>query len=238
VPGYGVPDEVSWYERWGAPLSPDLVVLTIFVGNDLRDALPGRKPTVIDGLLVMPGFDPSQLGYWLFHHSHLYVALKTSPLGAAARRLLGRPSPMEHAEVALELQVAAKGEPGEIERVGGAATEEALRRLVAALPAGRLAVVVLPSQIQVDPEAWRRALAEHQLDPARHDAARPTRWFLDLCARHGVPALDLSAPLAAAVARGERTYYRMDPHLTVAGNDLAAREVARFVAERLAASNR
>ena len=41
APGYGVPDEVAWYERWGVPLRPDVVVIAPFLANDLQDASPG-----------------------------------------------------------------------------------------------------------------------------------------------------------------------------------------------------
>jgi lysophospholipase L1-like esterase len=235
VPGYGVPDDVSWYEGWGAPLAPDLVLLTVYVGNDLADAMPGQRATVIDGLLVVPGFDPGDLGFWLFHHSQLYVLLKTSPAGDAARRLLGRPIPLERAALAGELSQYARGAPSEIERVGGAATEEAVRRLAAAVPAGRLAAVLLPSPLAFDAAAWRDTLAAQSLDPNGYDPDRPTRWFLELFERYRIPAFDLTAALSASAARSERVYYPLDRHLNPAGYDLAAAEVAGFVAERLGA---
>lgn len=233
LPGYGVPDEESWYERWGRPLAPDLVVLTLFTGNDLQDAMPGRRASVIDGLLVIPGASPSTLGYWLFHHSHLYVMLKTSPLGAAMRRVLGRPAPHEQAEGRTEMALYATAGGTEVERVGGAATEAALRSLAAALPPGRLVAVLLPSLVTVDPAVWQESLAAYGLDPAAHDPTRLARWFGALCARQGIPVLDLAPAFAAAIARGEKIYYRLDRHLTPAGYDLAGAEIARFVAPRL-----
>lgn len=235
VPGYGVPDDVSWYETWGAPLAPDLVLLTVYVGNDLADAMPGQRASVIDGLLVVPGFSPNDLTFWLFHHSQLYVMLKTSAAGDVARRLLGRPTPLERSALAVELSQYRKGAPSEPERVGGAATEAAVRRLVEGLPRGRLAAVLLPSPLVFDSALWRSTLAAQALDPDDYDGARPTRWFLDLFDREGIPALDLTAPLSAASERGERIYYPFDRHLRPAGYDLTAREVARFVAERFPA---
>ncbi|MFL6232768.1 MAG: SGNH/GDSL hydrolase family protein, partial [Thermoanaerobaculia bacterium] len=52
APGYGVPDETAWFERWGKPLAPDVILVTVFVGNDLQDAVPGPKPAAVDGALV------------------------------------------------------------------------------------------------------------------------------------------------------------------------------------------
>ena len=33
VPGYGLPDEVAWFERWGRPLDPDVILVMVFIGN-------------------------------------------------------------------------------------------------------------------------------------------------------------------------------------------------------------
>ena len=235
VPGYSVPDAVAWFEAWGAPLAPDLVVLTVFVGNDLLDAMPENRASVIGGRLVVPGADPNSLRSWLYDHSHLYVLLKNSPAGDPIRRALGRPVPHERAEAKEMMSLYAKGAPSEIERVGGAATEEAVRRLVGALPAGHVVAALLPAVIEVDPELWSRNLAAHGLDPEQYDRTRIARWFAALFSRHGVATLDLAPPFAAAIARGEKIYFEHDPHLTPAGYDLAAAEVAPFVAERIAA---
>ncbi|MGB5658736.1 MAG: hypothetical protein WBO54_04570, partial [Thermoanaerobaculia bacterium] len=35
IPAFGVPDAESWFRRHGADLDPDVVVLAIFLGNDL-----------------------------------------------------------------------------------------------------------------------------------------------------------------------------------------------------------
>jgi lysophospholipase L1-like esterase len=233
VPGYGVPDEASWYTAWGRRLDADLVVLLVFVGNDLQDAVPGRRASVIDGLLVIPGASPSTLGFWLYHHSELYVLLKTSPAGDLARRLLGRPTPHERAQGAEEMSLYATGEPTETEQVGGAATARAVRELAAAMPPPRLVAVLVPSLVSIDPKLWRETLAAYGLDPSRHDPGRLAGWFRALFEREGIPTLDLAPALAAALARGERVYYPLDRHLTPAGYDLAALEVARFVAPRL-----
>lgn len=233
VPGFGVPDEAAWFAAWGAPLAPDLVVLTIFVGNDLQDATPGLpRAMAVDGVLVIEGESPGSLSRWLYYHSQLYVLIKTSPAGDAVRRALGRRTPRDRAEVAAEMTLYSDGPPSPIERDGGAMTAAAIGDLVAHPGAGRVAAVLVPSLLQVDPVEWRKTLAARRLDPRAHDAARPTKLLVDLCARHDVPVLDLSAPFAAAIARGERIYYPIDRHLTPAGYDLTAAEVARFLSER------
>ena len=56
IPAIGVPQEVRWLERHGLGFDPDLVLLAMFIGNDLRDAKAGSDHwTVIDGHLAPPG---------------------------------------------------------------------------------------------------------------------------------------------------------------------------------------
>ena len=234
VPGYSVPDDVSWYEKWGAPLAPDLVVLLAFAGNDLQDAMPGARATVIGGELVVPGGKTGGLGPWLFRHSHLYVLLKSSPLGALGRKLLGKPAPHESASVAAELSLYAREGANEIYRVGGAATENAIDRLLVELPAARIVGVVLPSDLAVHPEVFAKALAGNRLDPAAYDVDRLSSWFRDLFARRGIAVVDLTRRLATGEANGERLYYPLDRHLTPAGYDVAAREITAAIASSAA----
>ena len=65
----------------------------------------------------------------------------------------------------------------------------------------------------------------------RSDPARPRRIFSELLERCGIPWLDLTGPIAAALAEGETIYYRQDRHWTAGGHALAARHLARFVWE-------
>jgi lysophospholipase L1-like esterase len=233
VPGFGVPDEVAWFQRWGWPLDPDVIVLAVFVANDLQDAAPGApKAVAVDGSLMMQGEKKSSLARWLYYHSHLYVLLKTSALGGAVRRLLGAPAPLETRELRSELDLYAKrGLPKEL-RDGAAATERAAGGLARSAGGARLLAVVIPSLLQVDPARWRAGLERFGLDPAGYDPARPNRLFRAIFARQGIPVLDLTQPFAAAVRREERIYYPIDQHLTPAGYRRMAEEVAGALAPR------
>ncbi len=227
VPGYGVPDETAWFARWGRPLAPDVVLVTVFIGNDLQDAAPGGpKVAVVDGALVAPGERGHTLSRWLYYHSHLFVLLKSSSLGGALRRLAGRPEPLETRELRAELDLYAKGTPSAMVAGGAAATEAAVAGLVAEAGPARILAVLIPSLVQVDPRRWEANLARFALDPARYDRDRPNAIFRALFARHGVPVLDLTPTFASAIARGERIYYPIDQHLTPAGYELTARQVA------------
>jgi len=230
APGYGVPDEAAWFARWGKPLAPDVVLVTVFIGNDLQDAAPGAaQVTVVEGALVAPGERGHTLSRWLYYHSHLFVLLKSSSLGGALRRLLGRPEPLETRELRAEFDLYAKGPPSAMVAGGAAATEAAVAGLVANAGQTKILAVLIPSLVQVDPRRWEANLKRFARDPAHYDRDRPNALFRALFARHGVPVLDLTPTFASAIARGERIYFPIDQHLTPAGYQLTARQVAAAI---------
>jgi lysophospholipase L1-like esterase len=226
APGYGVPDEVAWFERWGRPLAPDVILVAVFVGNDLQDAAPGPKPMAVDGALVMPGESTGSLSRWLYYHSQLFVLLKNSSLGASLRRLLGRPEPLEARQQREEFALYARDAPSETVRQGAAATEQAVAQLAASAGKARVLAVIIPSLIQVDPHRWQANLRRFGLDPSRYDRGRPNRIFQGIFGRHGIPVLDLTEPFTRDLARGGKIYYAIDQHLTPAGYALTARQIA------------
>jgi hypothetical protein len=231
APGYGVPDEAAWFERWGRPLAPDLVLVAVFIGNDLQDAVPGPKPMAVDGALAMPGERAGSLSRWLYYHSQLFVLLKNSSLGGSLRRLLGRPEPLETRQQREEFSIYDKGDLPEPIRQGAAATDQAVLQLAAVAGKARIVAVILPSLVQVDPNRWQANLKRFGLDPSRYDKDRPNRLFREIFARHGIPVIDLTGSFTGAIARGEKIYYEIDQHLTPAGYALAAREVAAGAVE-------
>jgi lysophospholipase L1-like esterase len=227
APGFSVPDETAWFQRWGRPLEPDVILLAVFVGNDLQDAAPGGpKVVVADGALLVEGEKGRSLSRWLYYHSHLYVLLKSSALGGPLRRLLGLPEPLETRQLRSEMELYAKDRPSKIALEGGAATEKAVAGLVESAGGARILAVIIPSLVQVDSTRWQASLKRFGLEPRSYDSDQPTRLFREIFARHGVPALDLTGPFTEAIRRGEEIYYPIDQHLTPAGYRLMAQAVA------------
>jgi len=221
APGFGVPDAVAWYERYGIELDPDVVVLAVFLANDLQDASPDQpKVAVVDGQLVVPG-ETGGLRRWVYYHSHLFRLLKSSVLEGRVRTLLGLREPWAVRELRSEFAMYSPNLPPELRR-GAEVTEQA----VAQLAGRRVLAVLIPSLPQVDPAKWSAVLAQLGLDPARHDPLRPNRLFRGIFERHGVPVLDLTGTFRKAVGEGRRIYYPIDQHLTPEGYELMARSVA------------
>jgi len=226
APGYGVPDEVGWYEAWGVPLRPDVVVIAPFLANDLQDAEPGSVVRVVDGELVV-GNQRGGPRRWLYYHSHLFRLLKSSLFEGALRERLGLAEPWARRQRRAELALYEPTLPADL-AAGASATEVAIARLarLAAEQHARVIAVLVPSLPQVDPRQWVALHRELGVDAKGHDPRRPNHLFAAMFERHGIAVVDPTEALAAAVARGETVYYPRDQHLTPAGYDLLAREVA------------
>lgn len=237
IPAFGVPDAESWFRRHGADLDPDVVVLAIFLGNDLVDASPDREEILlVDGLLV-PSQSADGLRAWLHRHSHLFVAVKgllEQPGFQPLRAKLGLREPWRTRTLREELGVY-KQSAGQDMKPAIDATDEALGRLVDLSEelGFELFAMLIPSEIQLDPDRWLSSLTGLGLAPTDYDPSTPTRIFEDLLARHEIPTLDLAPQFSAGLGQGEKLYFRLDRHWTTAGHSLAADELARFLAPHL-----
>lgn len=224
APGFGVPDAVAWYEQYGVQLDPDIVVLAVFLANDLQDAAPDQpKVAVVDGQLVVPG-ETGGPRRWLYYHSHLFRLFKSSVLEGGLRKRLGLREPWAVRELRSEFSMYS---PNLAEELRGGV--EATERAVARLEGKKVLAVLVPSLPQVDPAKWNAVLAQLGLDPAQHDPLRPNRLFRGIFERHGVPVLDLTGTFRKAVGEGKRIYYPVDQHLTPEGYELMARAVGEAV---------
>lgn len=228
APGFGVPDAVAWYERYGIELDLDAVVIAVFLANDLQDASPDQpKVAVVDGALVVPG-ETGGPRRWLYYHSHLFRLLKSSVLEGRVRSLLGLKEPWAVRELRSEFSLYEPCLPAEL-KAGAEATERSVAKLasLARSRSTRVLAVLVPSLPQVDPAQWQAVLAQLGLDPARHDRRRPNRLLREIFARHRVPVLDLTDDFEKALGEGKRIYYPIDQHLTPEGYALMARLVSR-----------
>ena len=234
IPGVGVPHEVRWLERHGLLLAPDVVVLAIFLGNDLSDATDAWGHWEIrDGQLVAPG-SSTGVRHWLYFHSHLFVLLKNAvpaglQRGIRARLGMGEPVRVREARQALALYAR---NPADTLTEGIQNTGTALDRLLEATqPRGvQVAAVLIPELAQVVPARWEQVLQQLAVDPVAYDRQAPNRIFAALLAERGIATLDLTPSLSAAEARGEQLYFRNDRHWTPAGHAHAAEALAAFLA--------
>lgn len=239
IPAIGVPQAVRWLERHGLAAEPDLVLLVIFVGNDLRDAVPDYDNWAVrDGQLAAPtGYSP--IKEWLFNNIHLYALLKTALPAGVQQRLraalgMGEPWSLRYAREVFQIY-----DPGvpPLVRQGIERTDAAIGQLTALAVEHHFAVaaMLVPDIVQLDDARWRATLEHLGLVGADRDPRQPNRLLVERLERHGVPTLDLIDAFDVAFDRGEPLYFPTDRHWTVEGHALAGRELARFLMPRIQA---
>jgi lysophospholipase L1-like esterase len=235
IGGFGVPDEVAWFEHYGMDLHPDVIVLGIFTGNDLQDAAPDRPRTfVIDGdILDEAELHRSRFFHWLFQHSQLFALVKYSipqSIDRPLRRALHMPEPGAIRGLREEMALYDPRNRPAAERAG-AASEAAIRHLLDLTRADHpaLAAILLPSKLQADERQWNQTLRELGLAPSAADRTLPNEVFSGVLARCGVPMLDLTPAFSAEIRKGRTLFFPEDQHFTAAGHRLVADRTVAFL---------
>jgi hypothetical protein len=201
---------------------PDLVLVSVFVGNDVTETLPTPR-----------NLDPRQFSLYLLLTRSWRLAQEQgrqgeSPGGSATGRLPARGmSPQTFAEVeARRLAVCQKRPARGIDRKW--------RRALADLDAMvndcrrqgvRLAVVLIPDEFQANSAVLHLALREANMSRGDLDIEFPQKRLKEFFAQRGVPCLDL----LPAFRDQPGTYAPRDTHWNEKGNRLAAVEIARWL---------
>jgi len=94
-------------------------------------------------------------------------------------------------------------------------------------------VVLSPSHVQVSRALLEEGARSAGINAAELDVAIPQRRLTAFLAARGVPVLDLLPAFARAAREHDPDgfYLNNDTHWSVAGNEIAAQAVARFVAD-------
>ena len=224
------------------PLQPDVVIVDLFIGNDLHLDSPRGLPS--DWL--EPWLDVDRLLLLKIPRRLLSVAREQEgDLGAlpgpAARTdasspapwltdpLLEPPSFTEEAFARLEQRRAREAclpdEPPDWDALFACLLE--MRRACGTTPFG---VMLIPDEFQVEDTTWE--LARAGVDGERFDRDRPQRVLTAWLAEQGIPCLDLLPALLRVppLADGRRHLYHLrDTHFNARGNAVAGDELAQFL---------
>lgn len=216
TPGYTHHQQIRWLRKYGTAFEPDLVGVG-FVLNDLHPVLHSFR--IEDGRIVgtAPGFNPeaeaSVEGSWIALARRSYAALwlkdRFSVLGRLAELTQSDGYTFEYRP---DFANAWKEAPWQ-------AVEKRLAEAVdlAAERDFRLAVWLFP---------YAQQLRADYLARDRDYVLLPQRRLAEICARLGLPLLDLTPTL------GAEDFLPDDVHLTASGRARAAAAIAAFLAER------
>jgi SGNH hydrolase-like domain, acetyltransferase AlgX len=222
VSGAGPREYREILERDVWPVNPDVVLVAIFVGNDITEAMP--RPRSLDprqhALYLL-----CQRGWKLARAAWQDSAAVTAP--PSDRLAVPALSPQIFREVeARRLAVCLKTTSPSIEKKWRSACND-LEAIVQSCRRRQVAlrIVLIPDEFQVNELVLRDALAEAGLTPEQVDLDGPQRRLQAFFAERGVPCLDL----LPAFRKVPNTYAPCDTHWNVAGNHLAAREIALWL---------
>lgn len=242
------PDTYYLYlKREGLALQPDLVVVGVFVGNDLdsdaafenewvetdAEGLPLRirnTQSQVVGHNLLPRDIPLRYRTPVLHRLHLFQAvadawwaLKPMVMSAAPAWL-----PVVHAAQTPEEQVPY------IYRAQYAERTERVRARVESVFAGmkRLAdaagvpivFMIIPDRVQLSATAFAGLPAE---------VGKPQRLLIEFFEREGMAYVDL-LPWLREQAGGGELYFPLDAHWNARGHGLAAERLSMLVSDRLA----
>ena len=244
--GYGPENEVGVLRSAALRISPDLVVLCFYVGNDVTGvALRGE---VLGGELYFTrSNDPL---HDLLRRSRLFVLAERALINAWRLRNLekqrGRGAdeePVDPFAPTLYYRLIQKKRLPVYETPTAAGTERLWRRAESALAAFDSLcaaagvpwiLLLIPTEEQVDERVRGRVLESLSADTARYDFDAPQRRLRAFAAARGIDALDL-LPAFRAAGDEPRLYIPNDTHWNREGNALAGSILADRIAGMLPA---
>jgi lysophospholipase L1-like esterase len=229
VQGYGPVEEYLFYREVAATLRPDIVILTLYAGNDAVEAAnsgyrlrgPGPSLPVDESLSTYERF--TQWRRRAIRRSMVLQVTRLRITAAVDRFGWQRP------EVDLPLRAYLPEAPPEI--TGGLKVmAEAVSRLdvLARKQGARLIILLLPARFQVDDEDFRRLRDGVARLGETLERDRATERFKAVLGETGVPVLDVLPALRHA-AEGTAVFMRSTAHFTPLGHETIAREIQRYL---------
>ena len=227
VQGYGPVQELLFFRSILPVVEPDIVVETLFVGNDAEDAassealFDGRAPPV----LATAHEAASTRLRRLVRRSMVLQVLRLRVVAATARftRTAGLPEPPLQSYAAHPAPRIARG-LAVVRRVVEAMAADAAAR------GARTAVVLMPARFQVDDADYgrlRETVAQSGGELVRDAATERFAAALD-----GVPVPRFDAlPALRSALPGPDVFFQQTVHLTPRGHEIVAGALERFLRE-------
>ena len=230
VQGYGPVEELLFFRQVVKELEPDLVLVTVFVGNDAEEAV-SSQPKLSDDRPIGEVIRESIVTRLrrLVRRSMVLQVLRLRIMAATARfrTPAGPPEP--------PLPSYAAQPPPRIAQ-GIAFTREALAAIAreAESTGARTGIILMPARFQIDdPDYGRlRDIVAQSGGELVRDAA--TARFSSALDDLELPMIDL-LPVLRQAPPGPDLFFQENVHLTPRGHALVGRTLAQFVRDRFSA---
>ena len=202
----------------GPAYDSDWVLVCVFVGNDIHRSRPAT-------LLQKEGWTlyvAAARTWRLWRHPPRPPDRRTpTPTRPASRRDESLPTFDEDTYLAIEhtrIDVARR-DRGKTAR-GYAYVAHVLAE-IKRVTAGRVTVLIVPDEYQVDPALFAKLVHRYRLNPGDFDLDQPQRLLSETCRRLGIAYVDV-LPAFRRASRHGSLYACQDSHWNTPGNHLAA----------------
>jgi lysophospholipase L1-like esterase len=247
VIGWGPSDELRFLEREGERLSPDIVVVQVFLGNDATDETGMTRIALFQGRPVLAAnveTAPGRAWTWARLHIRLCFALsgaiRNAPL-LMARQEAVPPFPDIEWRTLMKRKPWLEGEFYTITKGGDPLYDagfegllESLKRIgYASLSLGaRPMFVLVPGRLQAVAPLREYAFKLNGIDPAEQDLGKLNCRIVPEMQEHGFNVLDL-LPLIQQRAPGDPLLYHTghDDHFNDKGHRFAGEAMAQWIRE-------
>ena len=233
--GWATANEAVYLVKEGVRFSPDVVVVALYVGNDVSDNYR-RVATVhnaVEADLVLRGADSFEGPRRVLRRSEVYSVFESGVLaklpwwqddGGSNSSDRRAPRTLAEAEEAWAIT------EGLLDRMRDVSESQGARFMVVVVPTATAVVQRGRSGArESDDEDQEDEDAEDDLKPGFED---PHGTLAAMLQRTGITSVDLLPAMRRADNRiDERLYYRQNAHWTAAGHTVAADEMYEFLVE-------
>ncbi len=257
--GYSPENYVGILRSLGISLHPDLVILNLFVGNDIHmtpvrgelfrgrlyyvgspdpvlNVLRKSRAFVLGEMILLSRIKAAMLGR---RYHQAYEMIDAQPRGgeAAGASRGGEPYAINKMYIHIQskrLRLYKREIAGRIEKLW----RETEAHLVDFDRLCREAEVpwilhIIPTEIQVDTATRGRVMAMLDLDEDEYDFDLPQNRLREFAGKHGITVLDPLPQLRSLHRDDDRLYFPNDTHWNTRGNALAGRILADFLKDNV-----
>lgn len=226
VQGYGPVEELLFFRTIARTFEPDVVLTTLFVGNDAEEAVTSERRLAGDARPALETLREEVVTELrrLVRRSMVLQVLRLR-VTAATDRLVPTMAPPE-----APLQSYAAGPAAPRIQHGLDITRNAVETIAseAAAIGARTGIVLMPARFQVDDVDFGHLKAAVAQAGGELDRDGANRRFEAALGDVKVPRLDL-LPAMRAVLPGPRLFYKETVHLTPHGHEVVAGALHRFL---------
>jgi lysophospholipase L1-like esterase len=259
VINWGTNQQLIYYREQGRRFQPDLVLVSLYIGNDLSDNLPGNVLTTKGRNCYAPYFavcndelTPKSLTYapgishmqnncsplrrtWinsmgtLYQHSRLYQQIEPLIVANYPRQQFGNTYPLTFTPLYLPNEETELDQAWQI-------TEETIAQLHQEVIADKIqfAVVLISPDIIIRlgalSPAEQAVFLRDNPDFAEAQLGRPNQRLADFLNKQNIPFIDLTQPMIEHWAtQGIPLYLLGEGHWTVEGNRVAGELLAQWL---------